>query len=91
MRATFGVLRYEYLMQVRRLRLDDLFRTVLPSWLFVVAWSLVFPLVMPLRLYQVLFPATPGWAIFNISLVVCLAIVGVAAAGLALRWLEQRS
>ena len=35
----------------------------LPSWLFVVAWSLVFPLVIPLRLYQVLFAGFWLWAI----------------------------
>lgn len=33
-----------------------------PSWLFVVAWSLIFPLVMPLRLYQVLFAGFWMWA-----------------------------
>jgi hypothetical protein len=107
---------------------------VLPSWLFVVAWSLVFPLVLPLRLYQVLFagfwlwaiavprgrlptinesivdiggkyagaaffgfphtsqlspPATAGWAIFNIILVVLAALVGIVAAGLVKHWQEQ--
>ncbi len=107
----------------------------LPSWLFIVAWSLTIPLVMPLRLYQVLYsgfwlwaiavprgrlptinesivdiggkyasyaffgferppnlnpPATAGWAIFNISLEVGLAVVGVAATGLVKRWQEQR-
>jgi len=109
---------------------------VLPSWLFVVAWSLVVPLVLPLRLYQVFFagfwlwaivvprgrlptinesivdiggkytsyaffdfprpsdlhpPANAGWAILNISLVVFMALVGVAATGLVKRWQEQRS
>lgn len=109
---------------------------VLPSWFFVVAWSLAFPLVLPLRLYQLLFagfwlwavavprgrlptindsivdiggkyagyalfdfprpsnlnpPATTGWAILNISLVVCVALVGVAATGLVKRWQERRS
>ncbi len=33
-----------------------------PAWLFVVAWSLIFPLVMPLRLYQVLFAGFWMWA-----------------------------
>jgi ABC-2 type transport system permease protein len=108
---------------------------VLPSWLFVVAWSLAFPLVMPLRLYQVLFagfwlwaiavprgrlptinesivdisgkyasyaffgfapptnlnpPASAGWAILNISLVVLAALVGMAAPCLVKPWQEQR-
>ena len=36
---------------------------VVPSWLFVVAWSLIFPLVMPLRLYQVLFAGFWMWAV----------------------------
>ncbi len=35
---------------------------ILPSWLFVVAWSLVFPLVLPLRLYQVLYGGFWMWA-----------------------------
>ncbi len=35
---------------------------VVPAWLFVVAWSLVFPLVLPLRLYQVLFAGFWMWA-----------------------------
>jgi ABC-2 type transport system permease protein len=39
-----------------------LLAVVVPSWLFVVAWSLVFPLVMPLRLYQVLFASFWMWA-----------------------------
>jgi hypothetical protein len=40
-----------------------LLAVVVPSWLFVVAWSLIFPLVMPLRLYQVLFAGFWMWAI----------------------------
>jgi ABC-2 type transport system permease protein len=112
-----------------------LLAVVVPSWLFVVAWSLIFPLVMPLRLYQVLFagfwmwavavppsrlptinfslfgvqgqyahfaffindqtavmrpPATVGWAIVNISLIVGLSIVGLTLIPLVLRWQEQR-
>ncbi len=39
-----------------------LLAVVVPSWLFVVAWSLIFPLVMPLRLYQVLFAGFWMWA-----------------------------
>jgi ABC-2 type transport system permease protein len=114
-----------------------LLAVVVPSWLFVVAWSLIFPLVMPLRLYQVLFagfwmwatavppdrlptinfsvfgvdgqyahyafflndptgssymrpPATPGWALVNMGLVVGLALVALLLTPLALRWQEQR-
>ena len=40
-----------------------LLAVVLPAWLFVVAWSLIFPLVMPLRLYQVLFAGFWMWAV----------------------------
>lgn len=40
-----------------------LLAVVVPSWLFVVAWSLIFPLVMPLRLYQVLFAGFWMWAV----------------------------
>jgi ABC-2 type transport system permease protein len=40
-----------------------LLAVAVPSWLFVVAWSLIFPLVMPLRLYQVLFAGFWMWAI----------------------------
>ncbi len=36
---------------------------VAPSWLFVVCWSLFFPLIMPLRLYQVLFAGFWMWAV----------------------------
>ncbi len=36
---------------------------IVPSWLFLVAWSLVFPLVLPLRLYQVLFGGFWMWAV----------------------------
>ncbi len=36
--------------------------TVIPAWLFFVAWSLVFPLALPLRLYQVLFAGFWLWA-----------------------------
>ncbi len=101
----------------------------LPTWLFFVAWSLVFPLVMPLRLYQVLFggfwlwavavpptrlptinqsifdlkgsyvlraffstdagslnpPATAGWAVFNISLLLGLTMVALVAMVVILR------
>ncbi len=39
-----------------------LLAVVVPAWLFVVAWSLIFPLVMPLRLYQVLFAGFWMWA-----------------------------
>lgn len=109
-----------------------LLAVVVPSWLFVVAWSLVFPLVMPLRLYQVLFagfwmwaavvppdrlptinwsifsvngqyahyvfflnaserfqyfrpPATVGWAIVNICLVIGLSMVALALIPLVMR------
>ena len=37
---------------------------VVPTWLFFSAWSLIFPLVMPLRLYQVLFAGFWLWAIY---------------------------
>ncbi len=40
-----------------------LLAVVAPSWLFVVAWSLLLPLVMPLRLYQVLFAGFWMWAV----------------------------
>ncbi len=102
-----------------------------PSWLFAVAWCLVFPLVMPLRLYQVLYagfwmwavavpytrlptinqsflsvhgdyalrafftgeagnsflrpPATPGWAVINISIVLGLTAVALVALWVMLR------
>ena len=109
-----------------------LLAVVVPAWLFVVAWSLIFPLVMPLRLYQVLFagfwmwaavvppdrlptinwsifsvngqyahyvfflndptgfryfrpPATVGWAIVNIALIVGLSIAAVSLIPLILR------
>lgn len=114
-----------------------LLAVVVPSWLFVVAWSLIFPLVMPLRLYQVLFagfwmwavavppnrlptinysifgvsgkyahyafflndptgssymhpPATVGWAIVNMSLIVGLSVAALALTSLVLRWQELR-
>src|SRR5262249_53683157 len=107
----------------------------LPSWLFVIAWSLIFPLVLPLRLYQVLFagfwmwavavppdrlptinfsifgvqgqyahfafflndstsfmrpPATVGWAIVNMGLILGSTIVALALIPLMLHWQEQR-
>jgi ABC-2 type transport system permease protein len=118
-----------------------LLAAVLPSWLFVVAWSLFFPLVLPLRLYQVLYvgfwlwatevprgllptinqtiftvsgqyarfafflkgtlnklptdflvpPATIGWAIVNMSLIIGVALVGLVALELVLRWQERRT
>jgi hypothetical protein len=37
---------------------------VVPTWLFFTAWSLIFPLVLPLRLYQVLFAGFWLWAIY---------------------------
>ncbi len=37
--------------------------TVVPAWLFFVAWSLIFPLALPLRLYQVLFAGFWLWAV----------------------------
>ena len=105
----------------------------LPSWLFVVAWSLFFPLLLPLRIYQVAFAgfwlwavavpserfltinhgilsvqgqyalvfffpgptpflhpqATPGWAALNITIVLGLALVGLAALLLSQREQEQ--
>ncbi len=114
-----------------------LLAVVVPSWLFVIAWSLIFPLVMPLRLYQVLFagfwmwaavvppnrlptinysifgvsgkyahyaiflndptgssylrpPATVGWAIVNVALIVGLSVLALALIPLVLRWQEQR-
>jgi ABC-2 type transport system permease protein len=111
-----------------------LLAVVLPSWLFVIAWSLIFPLLVPLRLYQVLFagfwlwavavspdrlptinfsifgvqgqyahfafflndqttfmhpPATVGWAIVNMSLIVGSTILALALIPLVLRWQEQ--
>ena len=112
--------------------------TVLPAWLFFIAWSLFFPLALPLRLYQVLFagfwmwavavppdrlptinesllgvqgdyadhaffndtgamyahfhpPATPGWAVVNLGLVVGLGFVALLLTPLALRWRDKRS
>lgn len=112
--------------------------TVLPAWLFFVAWSLVFPLALPLRLYQVLFagfwlwatavppqrlptinqtiiglqgdyadhaffkdtgsmyanfhpPATPGWALVNLGIVLGLTLVALALLPLVLRWREGRA
>ena len=109
-----------------------LLAVVVPAWLFVIAWSLIFPLVMPLRLYQVLFagfwmwaavvppdrlptinwsifsvngqyahyvfflndaagsryfhpPATVGWAIVNIALIVGLSVLALALMPLVLR------
>jgi ABC-2 type transport system permease protein len=114
-----------------------LLAVVVPSWLFVVAWSLIFPLVLPLRLYQVLFagfwmwaaavppdrlptinwsifsvngqyahftffineqaqnqylrpPATVGWAVVNMSLIVGLSVLALALLPLVLRRQEQR-
>jgi hypothetical protein len=112
-----------------------LLAVVLPSWLFVIAWSLILPLVLPLRLYQVLFagfwlwavavppdrlptinfsifgvqgqyahfafflsesttfmrpPATVGWAIVNMSLIIGLSITALVLTPLILRWQEQR-
>src|SRR5262249_7811955 len=37
--------------------------TVIPAWLFFVAWSLIFPLALPLRLYQVMFAGFWLWAV----------------------------
>jgi hypothetical protein len=37
---------------------------VVPTWLFLTAWSLTFSLVLPLRLYQVLFAGFWLWAIY---------------------------
>jgi ABC-2 type transport system permease protein len=112
--------------------------TVVPAWLFFVAWSLIFPLVLPLRLYQVLFagfwlwatavppqrlptinqsilglqgdyadhaffgdtgvmyanfhpPATPGWAVVNIGLIVSLSLVALFLTPSVLRWREGRA
>ncbi len=112
--------------------------TVLPAWLFFVAWSLIFPLALPLRLYQVLFagfwlwatavppqrlptinqtivglqgdyadhaffndtgdlyarfhpPATPGWALVNLGIVLGLTLVALALMPLALRWRAGRA
>jgi ABC-type transport system involved in multi-copper enzyme maturation permease subunit len=112
-----------------------LLAVALPSWLFVIAWSLIFPLVLPLRLYQVLFagfwmwavavppdrlptindsifgvqgqyahfafflnyqttfmrpPATVGWAIVNMGLILGSTIVALALLPLVLRWHERR-
>ena len=36
---------------------------MLPAWMFAVVWSLAFPLVMRLRLYQVLFAGFWMWAV----------------------------
>ncbi len=36
--------------------------TAVPVWLFFVGWSLVFPLVLPLWLYQVLYAGFWLWA-----------------------------
>jgi ABC-type transport system involved in multi-copper enzyme maturation permease subunit len=112
--------------------------TVVPAWLFFVAWSLVFPLALPLRLYQVLFagfwlwavavpparlptinqsilglqgdyadhaffgdtgvmyanfhpPATPGWAVVNMGLIVGLSLVALFLTPAVLRWREERA
>ena len=35
----------------------------LPSWLFVTAWSLLFPIILPLRIYQVAFAGFWLWAV----------------------------
>ena len=108
---------------------------MLPAWMFAVVWSLALPLVMRLRLYQVLFagfwmwsvavprsrlptinqtilsvngeyarqafffhdsgmryllpPATTGWAIFNVCLIVALTIGGLMAMEIVLRKQER--
>jgi len=108
---------------------------MVPAWMFAVVWSLAFPLVMRLRLYQVLFagfwmwsvavprsrlptinqtilsvngeyarmaffyhdagalyllpPATTGWAIFNVCLILALTIGGLLAMEIVLRKQER--
>lgn len=112
--------------------------TLVPAWLFFVAWSLIFSLVLPLRLYQVLFagfwmwavavgptrlptinwtilevqgdyadhaffhdtgdmyshfhpPATPGWALVNMGIILGLTLVALLLMPLVLRWREGRA
>lgn len=108
---------------------------LLPAWMFAVVWSLAFPLVMQLRLYQVLYagfwmwsvavprsrlptinqtllsvngdyarmaffyhdtgqryllpPATTGWAITNVCLILALTIGGLVAMEIVLRRQER--